>query len=1010
MSDTNATTDTTATDEEPTDEHEQAQDHEHEHEQDTADDVVTKAPIEQPEPDSRLRRLAKNTPFGPDEYEGTQAEIGVTNAYSHEHAVQRDDGALLGAIRVRPANMATKDEETWRKTVNDLARTLAAEVDYHVQWFNSMRSVDYENRRQKYLDQAYELGQQANLHGRTEYQILADICDERAQTVDLLQETTLTREFYIVVAVEPEEAVVSLDDDEGLTSIPMIGDKITQQRLAEQEGSDEHLRDMLDTLDSRVSSMSRAIRTLDGIKTQPLSSGAFSQVIADYYRGEDVYSYADFTAQIRETPVPVMDGEEGPDPEYTVSYDHLEGGSGIADRAATADGGTIPAVPPALNGNGDATANIALTDEDLKQHYRTRLAPDELDARPADHITLDREWCSMTLVIREWPNRPPLGMLEDILNYDQPGLRVTVSTHFEGLDIGRERRRLKSTVQSLGQKRKSAENRGSPLEEKRRREHEAARDVKESIENTDAGLFATNTYIELRAPSQELIDEAARQIKSRLKELNANVKPFSYAHETGYKTAAPLARDTGYDSVKMLGSGLAALIPWTSHNLIEPGGVEIGTHADRCEPTVLDLWNRDTGYNVGIFGTIGSGKTTTLKKLLMRLKLTNDDFTLVLTDPLEEFAGMCETFRGKRVVIGGETSINPLHIEPTPEEKLSAVGGSTPFKDANRRFISFIETFYDLENLDLGKKRGVWQLASKRAYRNAGITRDPATHGNESPTLADVLDVLYDTINSPEEYVNAAIDEDEDAISDLKSRAIAIVNSDIGPFREGGVYHHLTGPTDIDISESDVLYLDLQNYEGEQKTGLMMQLLVSQVYEQAKVSPNPTIMAMDESHYMLKNSTDLAFLKQAVRHSRHHDLSMMFSTQSVGEFFADQEDGSTELTNDAKIIIDNMSVQIFHYLKEMNEEWASEFGLSQNEMEYIQAADPGSEAAGYSEALLSVDTKGSYPIRVEMSQDLNPLEFALNQYDPSDHDHDGEGGLEAYLKERAGGWSWTAGR
>ena len=456
----------------------------------------------------------------------------------------------------------------------------------------------------------------------------------------------------------------------------------------------------------------------------------------------------------------------------------------------------------------------------------------------------------------------------------------------------------------------------------------------------------------------------------------------------------------------MLGDGLAALIPWTSHNLIEPDGVEIGTHGDRCEPTVMDLMNRDTGYNVGIFGTIGSGKTTTLKELLMRLKLTNDEFTLVMTDPLEEFAGMCEAFRGKRVVIGGETSINPLHIEPTPEEKLSEVGASTPFKDANRRFISFIETFYDLENLDLGKKRGVWQIAGKQAYQNAGISRDPATHGNESPTLTHVLGVLYDIINTPEEYVNAAIDEDEDAIDDLKRRAIAIVNSDIGPFEEGGVYQHLTGPTDIDISDSDVLYLDLQNYEGEQKTGLMMQLLVSQIYEQAKVSPNPTIMAMDESHYMLKNSTDLAFLKQAIRHSRHHDLSLMFSTQSVGEFFAEQEDGSTELTNDAKIIIDNMSVQIFHYLKEMNEVWASEFGLSQNEMEFVQNADPGKEAAGYSEALLCVDTQGAYPLKVEMSHDLNPKEFALNQYDPSEHGSD----LEAYLKERTAGWSWTAGR
>lgn len=985
MSETNTNENEHEADEDETDEHEDAQ-------------IIEKEPIDQPEPESRLRKFARNTPLTDDEYEGTQAEIGVTKAYRDECAVQRDDGALLGAIRVRPANMATKDEKTWRETVDDLARTLAAEVDYHAQWFNTMRSVDYESRRQKYLDRARELRQQGNLHQHNEYHILADICEERAETVDILQETTMTREFYIVVAVEPEEAVVSLNDDEGLASMPVVGNIITQKRLAEQQGSGEHLRDLLDKLDSRVKSMAQSIRTLDGIKTQPLNSSEFSKVVADYYRGEDIYGYDDFAALIREVPVPDMDEGDGPDPEYDITYDHLD--TEAASRVATADGGAAPVVPSELN--GDATANIALCDDDLERHHQTRLAPDEIDRRPADHIVVDQDWCSMTLAIRDWPDRPPLGMLEDILNYDQPGVRVTISTHFEGLNIGDERRRLKSTVQSLRQKKETAEARGSPLEEKRRREYEAARDVKESIESADAGLFATNTYIELRAPTQDLIDEAARQIKSRLKELNANVKPFSHNHDTGYKTTAPLARDTGYDSVKMLGDGLAALIPWTSHNLIEPGGVEVGTHGDRCEPTVLDLMNRDTGFNVGLFGTIGSGKTTTLKELLMRLKLTNDDITLVMTDPLEEFAGMCEAFRGDRVVLGGDVSINPLRIEPTPDDKLSEIGAETPFKDANRRFINFIETYYDLENLDLGRKRMVWQIAGKRAYRNAGITRDPNTHDKESPTLSDVIDVLFDIVNNPDDYVNDAIDEDEEAIDDLKSRAIAIVNSDIAPFEEGGMYHHLTGQTDIDISESDVLYLDLQRYEGEQKTGLMMQLLVSQVYEQAKVSSDPTIMAMDESHYMLQNSTNLAFLKQAVRHSRHHGLSMMFSTQSVGEFFAEQDDGSTELTNDAQEIIDNMSVQIFHYLKEMNEEWADEFGLSQNEMEYIQEADPGKEAQGYSEALLNVDGKGAYPIRVEMANDLNPKEFALNQYDSSDTD----ASLQEYLKDRTGGWSW----
>lgn len=994
---------------------------EHEDEQ-----IVTKGPITQPEPDSRLRKIAQSTPLhnsavGSGEYTGTQAEIGVTKAYRDEYAVQRDDGALLAAIRVTPAPMATKDNEAWRKTVDSLARILAAEVDYHCQWFNPMKSVDYESRRQQYETRAQELHNLGSLHRRDAYHILADICSERAETVGVLQESTMSREYYIVVAAEAEEAVVSLDDDAGLASVPILGSIITQRRLSDQSESEEHVQDLLNTLDTRVHDLARSIRTLEGIQTHPIPSSEFSRVLADYYRGEDVYSYQDFTSLIREAPVPSVDDPS--DAEYGGSFDHVSAydktGTGRQSQRqqsqprATADGGAaLPDDIPAHLNSG-ATANIATDEEEFERHYKTRLSPDELDKRAADELVIDRDWHSMTLCIRDWPDRPPLGMLEDVLNFDEPGVRVTTSTHIEGLDINSERRRLKSTEQSLRMKAEDAEESDSPFADRRRREHEAVQDVKEAIEEADAGLFATNTYIELRAPTKDLVEDSARQLKSRLKELNATLKPMSHNHDTGYRTVAPVVDDTGYESVKMTGDGLAALIPWTSHNLIEPGGVEVGTHGDRCEPTILDLMNRDTGYNLGLFGNIGSGKSTTLKQLLLRLKLTNEEYTLVMTDPLQEFAGMCEAFRGDRIVIGGDTSINPLRIEPTPEDKLSEIGSETPFKDANRRFISFIETYYGLENLDLGKKRGVWQIAAKRAYRTAGITRDPDTHGNESPTLADVLDVLYDIVNNPDDYVNAAIDEDEDAVSDLKERAIAIVNSDIGPFAEGGAYHHLTGPTNIDISDSDVVYLDLQRYEGEQKTGLMMQLLVSQIYEQAKVSSEPTIMAMDESHYMLKNSSDLAFLKQAVRHSRHHDLSLMFSTQTVSEFFHSTEGGEDELTENAKVIIDHMSVKIYHYLQEMDEDWADELGLSKNEMEYIQDADPGNESRGYSEALLSVNKEGSYPIRVEMHDSLNPKEFALIEYDPSDYD----GSLTEYLQERIEGtedraspeteWSWT---
>jgi hypothetical protein len=1064
----------------------------------------------QPDPESFLRRLAslpliKWSVFGSGEDESTQEFVEVKKAYRDSHAVQREDGTLVGAVRVTPANMATKDEDEWRTKVNRLARALASKINYGAQWFNTMRSVNYESRENKYREQASEYRSEAiscEEDGDDERaftrNVLTDICEERAWTVSVLQETTMTREYYFIVAVDPEDVVISVDD-EGLAAVPILGKFVTAKRLAEREGSEEHLQEMAEKLETRLNEVAELARSVDSdITAVPLSSSSFSQVLADYYRGDDVYEYEDFTSLVRQCPVPVDDEESG-DPEHDLDYSHLtqdcpepgatrsrRGAAPGAPASATApDGGTVveqdqdqsqdrkdrgrsrsstrggggdlsTLIRDQIGGkdqNGDekrrsepspdnrsadddeqddaddqdkeddsefteiehepeelnngATVGIVTDEEELEWRYQSLLAPDNLNPSESPrYVVLDDETYSATLAIRDWPGRPPLGMLEPILNFDEPGVRATTSTHFQGLDVDNKRRELKSQVDAMEQKTANAEEKNSPFAERYRQSYEAARDIKESVEQPDTGLFESTTYIELRAPSPKRLKKAVRSVRTSLRELNADAKEMKYHQVEGYQTAAPLAKDETGEEVTMTSSGLAALIPWTSENLIEPGGVEIGTHADRCEPTVLDLFSRSTGYNMGIFGKIGSGKTTTLKTFLLRHKIQNPETRMVLIDPVREFTGLCELFDGNHVVIGGETPINPLEIEPVPEEKLKRIGDSTPLKDVKRRGMTFIQTYYRLEDLELSKKKGTWQKAIEVAFERAGITEDPATHDRPSPTITDVIEVLEDMVNDPDQFVREEISDDEESWEDRKETAIQILNNDISAFEEGGIYHHLTQPTELDISESDTLYLDLQRYEGEAKTGLMMQTLTSLVYQQAKRSEHPTIMAMDESHYMTKHSSDLSFLKQAIRHSRHYDLSMIFSTQSVGEFYGEKDNAAGEnreqKKEDAQIIIDQMSVKIFHYLEEMDDTWAERFDLTDSEKEYILGATPGKEEYGFSEALLKVDQKGCYPLRVEMGDHHNPCEFAFVRFDPSNH---GES-MEAFLREQTDEWRW----
>jgi len=96
---------------------------------------------------------------------------------------------------------------------------------------------------------------------------------------------------------------------------------------------------------------------------------------------------------------------------------------------------------------------------------------------------------------------------------------------------------------------------------------------------------------------------------------------------------------------------------------------------------------------------------------------------------------------------------------------------------------------------------------------------------------------------------------------------------------------------DFDIHDEKVIYLDLAQQEGsvDSSTALTMQLLISLVYERAKISDTEVVFYIDEARYIMQDAASLAFLETVFRHHRHHDLSIRLVTQTVDEFFEHAE-------------------------------------------------------------------------------------------------------------------------
>jgi len=103
----------------------------------------------------------------------------------------------------------------------------------------------------------------------------------------------------------------------------------------------------------------------------------------------------------------------------------------------------------------------------------------------------------------------------------------------------------------------------------------------------------------------------------------------------------------------------------------------------------------------------------------------------------------------------------------------------------------------------------------------------------------------------------------------------------------------------------------------------------------AKNTENKVILVIDEARYLMKNSANLKFLEQAVRHSRHYDLSIHFITQTVEEFYQHAE---------AEAILDNCSMMQLCQLSSLNSDLASDaLGLNGNQINYVKNAQAGDE-------------------------------------------------------------------
>ncbi|WP_435118873.1 VirB4 family type IV secretion system protein [Halolamina sp. C58] len=605
-----------------------------------------------------------------------------------------------------------------------------------------------------------------------------------------------------------------------------------------------------------------------------------------------------------------------------------------ADDEATVDFAEV--LDEATLADGEAEGQLL---DDIAESHKTATAPAaiEWETRAA---RVGKQWTS-TLYIADYPDYPSDGYLSDL--FELTDVQFDLTAHITPKNQERARTELQEIADDLQVDADLEQSvRSSYLQE---RADEAAATYT-AVEN-GARVFDQGVFVTVRADDRETLRDDVQQVKSTLRDEPANLTPKTAIcrQDVALQSAAPIgANEFGRESIA-LGGAVGALLA-SPHNatILEEGGVEFGMHKDTRSPVVIDPFARDNGYAMFTVGDPGSGKSFSSKQNFIRSMEQSRDRIGVILEPLNDWAGVAEALDAKRITVGGTLGLNPLEIRETPERVQRAMGeDASPFNEKLDDAMSFLTNFFALRGISLGDRRTTLELGLERAYKRKGITDDISTHGNQSPTIRDMLDVFEDMVEDPEAFVVRA---DEEA-GKIEEDATWLLDQ-LRPFEEGGRHANLGTESEFDIRDEKVIYLDLAQQEGsvDSGTALTMQLLISLVYERAKVSEKEVVFYIDEARYLMQDAASLAFLETVFRHHRHHDLSIRLVTQTVDEFFEHAE---------SEAILDQCAVKQFHRLDGMDEAWAQEFGLNYAQMRYVQDAVPGNEDAGFAEALVGVD-------------------------------------------------------
>ncbi|MET9241350.1 DUF87 domain-containing protein [Nonomuraea sp. NPDC003709] len=481
-----------------------------------------------------------------------------------------------------------------------------------------------------------------------------------------------------------------------------------------------------------------------------------------------------------------------------------------------------------------------------------------------------------------------------------PG-RLDVSLHVDPVPSLVAADRLRRQLARLESGLRSDQQHGRLLDPSAEVAAEDAQELASRIARGQARLFRVSIYLTVHAATQNELDEACAQVRALTASLLLDARPVAFRQLQGWVSSLPVAFDNLNATRTFDTPALAAAFPFTSPDLTAATGPTAVLYGANAASASLVTWDRfaQPNHNSAIIASSGAGKSYLAKLEALRSLYTGVEVAVI--DPEDEYARLCEAVGGAYLHLGApDVRLNPFD--------LPADG-----RDALTRRVLFLHTLVAImlgEPLDK-TGRAALDRAILTAYKQAGITFDPATWDQPPPLMRDLVTALT-----------------EDGSAEASEVAAGLM-----PYVTGSHRRLFDGPTTT-RPDSHLIVFSLRDLPEELKA--VGTLLTLDAVWRRVSNPDlrrPRLVVVDEAWLLMKDPEGAKFLLRMAKAARKHWAGLSVVTQDAADLLGSPA-GQAIIANSATQILLRQAPQAIDTITDA-------FNLSEGERQLLLSADRG---------------------------------------------------------------------